>query len=347
MENNENLQEQAQIENEELPQDQAQIQNGEELPRRGPGRPRGAKYGKPWVSKANPNDPISMARAAAGRKGHATVQSRIQTEAYRKKHGRLMQAELDQELAALRQELKTYQYAEKTLDQQDTAEFVEHCQRIGEDCIWNRKWPIERDNFYDELENQVPQEERQFCSWWPEIAVTDVVIMARYVMAPDRPGLQKLVVKTMEQFLEWSKTQTADADFENAVKRVKLLLPKVQDGTIYLGPCYDDPRLEPPEKPRPLEEVWAERRQWERQGRDADAFLTRAESEQERRLRQERELEIEVIRKKEADDAKALENSQRHLLGFDVNVVLHGGDVFGVRPTRHSQPEPQIHEETQ
>lgn len=177
--------------------------------KRGPGRPRGPNYGKGHQSRMDPNNPLSVARAEAGRKGQATIQSRVQKEAWRKRNGRVLQAVLDQEIAALKEEVKTYKYAEKTFDQKDTSEFVDYCRVILEDCIWNRKCPIERDNFYDELENQVPQEERQFCSWWPEIAVTDVLIMARYVMAPDRPGLQKLALKTVESFIDWSKNQTA------------------------------------------------------------------------------------------------------------------------------------------
>lgn len=322
----------------------AKLESGEIQPvRRGPGRPRGENYGKPWTSKANSNDPVSMARSLAGQKGRAVNQSKLQTEASRKKFGRIKQEAFDAEVAALKEELKTYDYA-PGLDKQDTQEFSEWCIEIIEDCIWKRKWIDthgRRDIVDEEIERS--KEDRQYTTAYPELRIGDLLAYATEVLSPERTGLKNLVVRAFEEFIKWAPTQThADEEFKRAIPQAEKALPKLQAGSIFKAHLLpeDDPRLIIPEPPRPIEEIRAEYRQWELQGREADGMLSRAESLQEAKLRQERELEQAILEQKAEDSRRAMEQQQRALLGQqwdDIQQRLHGDDpdIFGSRPTRN------------
>lgn len=315
----------------------AALESGE-IPRRGPGRPRKYPEGRKYQSRITPDsDALSIARSEAGKKAQANRQSIIQTEASRKKWGRVRQAELDTELAALDGEMATYQWAEG-MDQADTKEFVQTCALILSDFIWQRKYPQSSDAMWDEFE--VPTEEKRVCRGWPEHYMRDLLTMSRYVLARDRPGVQKLMIETATKFLEWAKDQTnKDSAFEQTIEQVKKSLPKLTDGSIFKGfiAPEDDPRQIPPKplksKEDQIAEYQARHRSWEAQGRD----IPRIESDLDRRLREDAEHEAAVLAQQEEAVARAIEEQhrqQRELLGGSYQQVQDylSGNVFGSKP---------------
>lgn len=302
--------------------------------RKGPGRPRKypVGYKKPYESQMDPTNPVSVARSKAGKAGIESRQKKEQGEYWRRRKGHEAQELLDQFVATLNQELATYTYAENTLDKADCREFADICLTILGDCIWQRQPATTSDDFYDEIELDI--EDKKFCRGWIDRYMHEILVMASYTLAPDRPLLQKLAIQTAEQYLLWSKT-SKNPDVQVAATETKALLGQLQNGKIYKGLILPDHRLDRPEPGKSAAEQSADREQWSKLGRGNVLIRTTPEDEQ---FRLQAELETAILEQKAEQQRQALEQQQRALLGSqydDIQQYLRGSDgIFGSTPSR-------------
>lgn len=324
----------------------AQLESGQ-IPRRGPGRPRGPNYGKPWQSKADPNNPLSVARSEAGKKGRAVTQTRHMLEAERKKLGRTFQAEFDKDLEQVKAELINYygtltdSFVRTRLGgKQDAEELLGSCCTIIEGLGWNRSYypPEPYESYVDEYEallaeahgdprNIKPESWRSFGAY-PEVCADWVIALSRCIKLEELRLLKQLAVRALDSFITFASRQKDHrvlAEIESTVGAVERAIPKVKDGSIYNPP--------PPREPDPVIEDTPQSRRKNTRGVEVQVGETLAENEQRLLLEQEQE----ILRQKAWQERQAQEREQqeqqRRLLGFDVNSILHA-DIFGATPQR-------------
>lgn len=322
--------------------------------RRGPGRPRGENYGKRWQSKADPNNPLSLARSEAGKKGRAVTQTRHMLEAERKKYGRIFQEQFDKELEQVETEIvnsvnaKQYDHQfGRQRAKQDADELVWNCRILIEGLAWNRSYfpPLPYESYLDEFDALAaevsyhvklikPESYRSF-SAWPEICADDIIGLAKHrVNLAQLPLLKQFAIRGLEAFLEFAAKQKDErvlAEIATTVPKVEQAIPNVVDGSIYNPPP-------PPEPPEPIKSIEEQLREYH----ERYATYPKGESQPLKTLerkeeRLQRQAEEEILRQKQLEDQRQMDLDRLHHLQSlppDAFEYLQSGSVFGTTAQR-------------